>query len=192
MQLDELREKALANFELLLEYLKVDFRKVTENEYDILATWRTDRNFGSVRFNTEKNRGADFAGGSLTEADFAALGNGFSKEDFVGFSGEAQAKIGFDVIGVFQRIFRNNNYRDTAQLLNAVLIKISSDSSYVQTARDAKNRRIKLAREKAEKLKKVALDLWESSKHHKIDNSPAQRYLQTRGINKLEDRKSVV
>lgn len=186
MQLDEVREKALANFELLLDTLKVEYKKITESEYDILATWRADKNFGSVRFNTEKGRGADFAGGSFTDNDYRSFGSGFDKDDFVGFTGEAQAKIGFDVIGLFQRILRSDKYFNTAQSVSDLLLKISNDPAYTKTARDAILIRKRLLEEKTKKLKRVANDLWESSKHHKFENSPGEAYLRRRNIQGLD------
>lgn len=188
MQLDEIREKALANFELLLDTLKIEYKKITESEYDILATWRTDKNFGSVRFNTEKGRGADFAGGSFTDNDYRSLGAGFDKDDFVGFTGEAQAKIGFDIIGLFQRILRSDKYSHSARAVHDLLNKISSDPSYTKTARDAILIRKRLLEEKTKKLKKVANDLWESSKHHAFEHSAAELYIKNRGIIGVKDK----
>lgn len=186
MQLDDLREKTLSNFELILEHLNVDYRKVTENEYDILATWRTDRNFGSVRFNTEKGRGADFAGGYLGEDDYSKLGVGFSAEDFAGYSDQGQAKIGFDIIGLFQRVFNTNNYQFAAEKLKIVINEISSQSGYVNTGREAYIQRLQRQQLKEKHIKKIARDIWESCKHHKFEGSLGQVYLQSRGIYKQD------
>lgn len=181
-RLDELREKALANFETLLDYCKIEYRKVTEHEYDILATWREDKNFGSVRFNTEKNRGADFAGGSLLHEDYSRLGIGFDKEDFSGFTKEGQAaKIGFDVIGLFQRIFRCDTYKQTSEALGNIFTKIPDGKLYNPTI-DSAARRQQDQKAKEQKYQKLANDLWESSKYHKWEGSIGELYLNKRGI----------
>lgn len=186
--LDDVREKALANLELLLDFKNIQFKKITETEYDILATWRTDKNFGSVRFNTEKGRGADFAGGSLTEEDYSGLGVGFSRDDFVGFSSQdGQAKLGFDVIGLFQRILGVSDYKDTVKAINAILDEISRQRAITIPSKDAAIRRDNERKLKEAKLKKLAYDLWESCKHHKFENSPAEKYLIGRGITKKEE-----
>lgn len=188
MNLDEIREKALANFEILLEYSEVNFKKVsgTEYEYDILANWRADKNFGSVRFNTYKGRGADFAGQTLTTDDFSSLGAGFSKEDFSGFSDGAQAKIGFDILGLFQRIYNQNTTLATAKVIENNLSEISKLRAIATPSFDAAIKRQAEQKEKEKKLKHFANDLWESCKFHTFSDSIGEKYLNNRGIYKQD------
>ena len=183
MELDQLREKALVNFEILLNYWNLDYKKITNEEYDIIATWRTDKNFGSVRFNTEKGRGADFAGGSIVEEDYSRLGAGFSREDFAGFSFQGQAKIGFDVVGLCQRVHAENSYNKATELLNRDIEEVSKQRFLYTPGADAYIRRQKEQENKTKKRKQYAIDLWESSKYHKFEGSAGERYLKcTRNI----------
>ena len=47
MKYDQLREKALANFELLLNHWGIEFQLIGEHEYDFLNPTRQDDNFGA-------------------------------------------------------------------------------------------------------------------------------------------------
>lgn len=180
--IDEVREKALANFDILLHYWKLDYKKITEYEYDILATWRKDQNFGSVRFNLDKARGADFAGGSLTDIDFSKLGSGFTKEDFNGFTSQGQSKIGFDIVGLCQRVYQKNTYQEAAKCLNNDLEVISKHRKLFTPAADAAIRREKEQQQKTKRHKELANDLWESCKYHNFFGSVGEKYLLNRGI----------
>lgn len=183
---DTLREKALANFDLLLEYWKVNYKKITENEYDILATWRNDVNFGSCRFNIEKGVGADFAGTYLTEKDYKLIGTGFTKDDFSGFSQEGQAKQAFDIIGLCQRIYNCNEYNSAVKYLRTDLKELELNGGIINvTEEQAKARE---AQRKLKEAKKVdyAKDLWESAKYHTLEGSVGEKYLHSRGLHVRE------
>lgn len=179
---DALREKALANFELLINFWKLEYKKVLEYEYDILATWRPDNNYGSVRFNTNKGRGADFAGDRLTETDAIKLGDGFDFNDFVGYTEQGQSKIGFDIIGLCQRVYHTNTYQAAAEQLGSDLRDISRRPEFINITREAIERRLNEAAERAKKIKQAAIDLWGSSGYHKVVGSPGEKYLISRGI----------
>ena len=186
MTLDEVRETALINFETLLNFWGIEYKKITEHEYDILATWRTDKNFGSVRFNTDKGRGADFAGGFLEECDYIKFGAGFDKSDFNGFSGQGQSKIGFDIIGLCQRILNLDTYKKTKEQVENILTEISKTRGLIPAASDAAERRKKEAKSREKRLITYARDLWESSKFHKFKGSIGEKYLKSRGITKQD------
>ena len=183
MKHDALREQALANFESLLSFWKIEYRKITNVEYDIIATWRSDRDFGSVRFNIEKGRGADFAGCPLAKEDFARLGIGFNKDDFVGFSDEGQSKIGFDIIGLCQRIYNCNTYQQATEYLKDDIEELSKRNNFVRPAEDAAERRNIELQRKRELVLKYASAIWEACRHHKLENTPGERYLSSRKIN---------
>ncbi len=187
MSSDDIKEQALANFDVLLEYWNLQYRKISEHEYDIIASWRTDNNFGSVRFNLEKARGADFAGGHLDEQDYARLGLGFSREDFNGFSGQGQSKIGFDIVGLCQRIHSESDYKKAIRLLSRDLAEVSKDNKLLVPARDAALRREREQKLKEAKVKSIAKDIWESSKYHNFAGSVGEKYLIKRGIRVKED-----
>jgi len=182
MQLDQLREVALANFEILLDYWGISFRRVLANEYDILATWRQDTNFGSVRFNTEKGRGADFAATGLTDKDYANLGPGFDKGDFAGFSNGQQSRSGFDIIGLCQRVRNKNTPLEAQKQLENDIREISTNTNIQFASAEAAERRRRDIKEKEKKLKIYARDLWESCKYHPIRGSVGELYLTNRGI----------
>lgn len=184
---DALREKALANFELLLLHWKIQFRKITEYEYDILASWRNDTNFGSCRFNTDKARGADFAGSYITKEEANGFGRGFDLSDFTGFTQEGQAKIGFDVIGLCQRIYTCKTYKAACEYLRDDLKILEKDHKLIIPSQEEIERRKKEQEQKAARLKKYAVDLWESSKYHTLAGSIGQKYLIARGINTLDE-----
>lgn len=186
MQLDQLKEVALANFELLLDYWKIEYKKVLEHEYDILATWRKDTSFGSVRFNSDKGRGADFASSGLTDKDYAYLGPGFDKGDFAGFSNGQQARTGFDIIGLCQRVRNKNTPLEAKQQLEDDIREISTSSSIQFASSEAAKRRREDQRIKEKKVKAYARDLWESSKFNPLEGSVGELYLKNRGINSLD------
>jgi Toprim domain len=182
MKYDSLREKALANFESLLNFWKIEHRKITNVEYDIIATWRADINFGSVRFNIEKGRGADFAGHSLTPEDFKRIGIGFQKEDFVGFSNGEQAKAGFDVIGLCQRVYNCNSYREAIEYLESDIRELAKRNNFIQPNEESAAIRERELERKRKLTLKYANDIWESCKHHKFENSSGEIYLKSRKI----------
>src|SRR6476620_3881844 len=76
----ELEEIGFVNIEVLLNKWGLECRYVPgyDCEIEILANWRIDRNFGSVRFNLNRGIGADFAERALTQDEITkALGSSF-------------------------------------------------------------------------------------------------------------------
>lgn len=121
-----LKEKANTNILVLFEYWGLTYTKINDDEYDFINPTRKDTNFGACRYNITKGLGADFAGTSFTEFDYLQVGLGFSREDFIGFQGGQSTNIGFDVIGLVQRLFTCSSYTDAAKLLNKQLSDIKS------------------------------------------------------------------
>src|SRR4029077_15322467 len=93
-----------------------------------------------------------------------------------------QSKVGFDVIGLSQRLYRLNSYKEAAEYLTNDLRTIVGSEKYINPASDAAERRKKELAEKAEKIRKYANDLWESSKYHPLEGSVGQTYLETRKV----------
>lgn len=121
-----LKEKANTNILVLFEYWGLTYTKINDDEYDFINPTRKDTNFGACRYNIAKGLGADFAGTSFTEFDYLQVGLGFSREDFIGFQGGQSTNIGFDVIGLVQRLFTCSSYTDAAKLLDKQLSDIKS------------------------------------------------------------------
>lgn len=188
MLYDALKEKALANFELLLNHWKLQYTRIGAQEYDIIATWRADKNFGGCRFNIEKGRGADFAGSYLTDENISKFGIGFTADDFVGISEQGQGKIGFDIVGLCQRLYHLNSYKDGTKYLDDDLRKISLTQHIIQPAYDAADRRREDLEKKKKKILKYATDLWESSKYHKFEGSIGEKYLNNRYIHQVKEQ----
>lgn len=181
---DQLREKGLANFESLLTLWGIEYKKLTEVEYDFLSPTRSDRNFGACRFNTYKGRGADFASSTITEQDCKLLGIGFSPNDFSGYSNGEYRKSGFDIIGLVQRVHNCNTYNDAAGYLSNDLKKIAEQGVIVTPAKDAaEKRRLEQA---AQLQKKIELSqrLWHTAKE--LKGSKGEVYLDCRGIHPKE------
>ena len=140
---DLLRERALANFEQLLDFWQIQYRKISADEYDFLNPTRDDKNYGACRFNIKKGTGADFAGTNYTSSDFKRLGLGFTEEDFAGLSKgtHGRSQWGFDIIGLCQRLNGLHSYSEGAKLLTAALTGIRQQGDYVKPDKDAKDKR---------------------------------------------------
>lgn len=179
---DHLREHGLANFELLLDFWGIEFNRVNALEYDLIAKWREDGNFGAVRFNTFKGRGSDFAGLSIAKLNYAMLGNGFGAEDFAGVVSDTNTNTGFDVIGLCQKVYNIDTYRNAAGQLFTDLQTISKTKNLTKPAIDAANAR----REKLEALNKSRMEhaarMWEFCKRIPFEHSLADTYLIRRGL----------
>ena len=132
----QIEETALANFELLLAYWKIDYIKISEVEYDFKNPNRKDTNFGACRFNTEKGKGADFAGISFSPNEFSAFGPGFTRKDFASPSQDAADNWGFNVIGLCQRISNATDYQHAAKRLNAILREVAGNQSFRQVTEE--------------------------------------------------------
>ncbi len=178
--LDQVRELALANFDALLNHWNLDYKKLTEYEYDIIATWREDHSFGGCRFNLKKARGADFAGGGLTKKDISELNLPFGPEDYAGYTPEGQGKIGFDIVGLTQRVYKCPNYVDAVGRLNSDLDTIAQSKTLTTPHSSAAMRREIEYREQVKKSKRLALDMWESCKYHNFEGSVGEKYLLNR------------
>lgn len=121
-----LKERALANFELLLIKWCIHYKKIGAYEYDFLSPTRiNDTNLGACRFNTNKGVGSDFAGtSSFSQQDFAKVGIGFTKEDFAGFTKQGEIRNSFDIIGLAQRIYGIDSYAEASKQLAVELNEI--------------------------------------------------------------------
>ncbi len=179
MRHDTIREKGLANFESLLALWGVEFKKLTENEYDFLSPTRCDRNFGACRFNTYKGRGADFASSTITDGDCRLLGAGFTKNDFVGFTNGKAQKSGFDIIGLVQRVHNCNTYQEGIRYLNDDLNKIKANGGIITPPRDAaEKRRLELEAQQQKRIE-ISQRVWHTAKDYK--GTPAEKYFKNRG-----------
>ena len=176
-----LRETALLNFERLLEYWGIQYYKVDSNEYDFINPLRNDTNFGACRFNTKKGIGADFAGTAITDDQFASFGSGFTKEDFV-FVGDngADTNRGFDIIGLCGRLFKIDNYQESASRLIDNLKEIDKHKNILKITP-------KLIKEKEQERELLSLKKLNTAKHtwskcEYIQNTLGETYLKNRGI----------
>lgn len=186
MRYDTLKEKALANFELLLDLWGLEWKDLGKGEYDFLAPTRKDYHFGACRFNVIKGRGADFAGTSecLTKDDYRAFGTGFDSSDFASYSSEQGrfTKSGFDVIGLCQRIYRIDSYQDAAHRIRDQLSALQTNANYIKVAKDAAEQRRKKIAIQNEKKKIYAKDIWRACQGRSLKGSPAEAYFNYRGI----------
>lgn len=129
---DPLKERALANVEALFNHWGLQYVKINHKEYDFLNPTREDTNHGACRFNVEKGRGADFTGSDITNADIAAtFGPGFNREDFQGI-GSTERAVGFDIIGLVQKLFQCNDYIAAAKLLRRHLAELGKKQKLVK------------------------------------------------------------
>ena len=175
---DQLREKGLANFESLLNLWGIEYRKLTEVEYDFLSPTRSDRNFGACRFNIDKGRGADFASATITEQDCELFGTGFTKDDFVGYSNGEYSKSGFDIIGLVQRVHNCSSYQNATGALKDDLNKIAERGGIIIPSKDAAEKRRKEQAEKLQKKIELSQRLWHTAKDYK--GSKGELYFENR------------
>lgn len=192
LKYEYLREHALANFEVLLAYWKVEFRSINSNEYDLIAKWREDGDFGAVRFNTFKNRGSDFAGISLAGLNPAMLGEGFDKSDFAGFTADTNTSAGFDIIGLCQRVYNCSDYRTAAERLVIDLQALSQNTSLAIPSQDAAKQRAEIIAQQNDEKIKYARKIWAFCKNIKIKDSQADIYLTSRGIPQIYQKERVM
>lgn len=180
MQLDQLREKALANIWLLLEVWQIDFIKVNDDEIDFISKTRHDEHFGACRFNLRKGLGSDFAGTTYTNEDYQSIGMGFSKEDFSSNAGSRGPSMGFDVVGFAQRIYGSSTYRDAARELDSQLRTLSTTHK-LETIDNAAaiKRQWELDKSRAQKLK-IAKKIWNICQP--INGTIGETYLHSRKI----------
>lgn len=188
MKYDMLREKALANFELLLDYWGIEWKSINGEEYDFLNPTRNDTNYGACRFNIRKNRGADFTGNAITNVHARLLGTGFTCDDFSGYANGIQAKIGFDVIGLNQRLLLCNTYKESAERLRIILDEISGKEGFIKPSKDAAKKRRKDQEQQNTKLINYANKIWQACKDINVEGSLAQKYFSSRGLNNVQER----
>lgn len=179
---DQLREKALANFELLLNYWGIEWTKISDKEYDFINPNRDDKNFGACRFNIEKGRGADFAGISFTSYDYSRIGFGFDKEDFSSYHQSMQTKWGFDIIGLTQKLYKFNSYKEASKRLNVDLQEISKKEPIIIPDKNAAEERRHRQAEQQQKLILSAQKIWKICSKNKVLGSLGNYYLMNRGL----------
>lgn len=185
LKYDQLREKGLANFEYLLDYWGIEYKKLTEVEYDFINPTREDRDFGACRFNTQKGRGADFASRTISKEDCRNFGLGFTPEDFSGYTNGAPYKAGFDIIGLTQRIHNCNTYSDAAGWLRSDLSKLGENSALVIPSKDAAEKRRKEQAAQLQKKIELSQRLWHTAKE--LKGSKGELYFKNRhGLNPQE------
>ena len=175
-----LRERALANFELLLTYWKLDYKKISPTEYDFLNPTRKDTNFGACRFNIQKGLGADFAKHTYTDSEFKSFGKGFDSSDFASFSQYGEINSGFDIIGLTQRLYNLNTYQEAAKALTSVLKKLSEDNELVKITKAQVEKRQQDILDGKKKKFDYANKLWGHSRP--IKNTPGEIYFEHRGL----------
>lgn len=179
---DSLREHALANFEVLLDYWQVEYRRINSNEFDLIAKWREDGDFGAVRFNTFKGRGSDFAGLSIASLNPGMLGEGFDKSDFAGFTHETNANTGFDIIGLCQRVHNCSDYRSAAERLVIDISTISKTHNLTTPSTEAAKLRAEALDQQNRDRIKYAQRTWKFCKAIPLKDSQGDIYLTSRGI----------
>lgn len=179
---ERLIEHALANFTTLLDYWGIEYQQINTNEYDLIATWRADGNFGAVRFNTYKGRGSDFAGISIAAMDFKSVGEGFGREDFAGFIQGTNTNTGFDIIGLCRKVYNIATYRDAAERLLFDLQTIAQTTTLSVANPEAAKLRAERIQEQTRKHIEYAQQTWKYCKNIKFEGSFADIYLTSRGL----------
>lgn len=175
-----LREQALANFELLLTFWKLDYKKISSTEYDFLNPTRKDSNFGACRFNIQKGLGADFAKHTYTDSEFKSFGKGFDANDFASFSQYGEINSGFDIIGLTQRLYNLNTYQEASKALENVLKKLSEDNDLIKITQAQIDKREQEIKEGKQKRLDYANKLWKHARD--ITGTPGATYFEFRGI----------
>lgn len=175
-----LKEKALINILFLFEFWELEYRKISDVEYDFINPTRDDRNFGACRFNIQKGLGADFTGVNFTNSDFQSFGMGFSKEDFASTVQGKTVTFGFDVIGLVQRLYSCSSYTEAAKLLTK---QLSDLSKIVQLQKPTLEAALKRQQEQEEIAKKkliTANRVWKIC--IPIKDTIGEKYLLSRSI----------
>jgi hypothetical protein len=170
---DELKEQALINLDLLLNYWQVEYEQITSKEYDIKAVWRNDDNLGSCRFNVEKGRGADFAASGLAAEDCTQLGAAFTKDDF-------HDPNRFDVIGLCQLVNGLNSRAEAADTLTLHLAELDKVYQFKKATRQEIEERLKLRQQARERNRWYATKTWKLAQ--RFEGTIGDKYLRSRGI----------
>lgn len=114
---EHLQEWAHRNIELLFSRWGVSYSKPTDEEYDIISTWRHDTNPGAIRYNPGKSKGSDFAGKRYTNSNMQAVFPGADTSDFAGYTDSGITEPSFNFIGLTQRIHGLGSYKEAALFL---------------------------------------------------------------------------
>lgn len=176
-----LRERALLNFETLLTLWKIDYQVIGKDEYDFLSPTRSeDTNLGACRFNVAKGIGSDFAGIAFSKSEFEAIGLGFDKEDFAGFTAYGETNTSFDIIGLCQRVHHLNSYSEAATRLKSDLDQVDGgnvNTSYLagQIAERHAAREVQ-----REKMRLIADRQWRYARD--VKGTIGENYLNSRDI----------
>lgn len=191
---EQLKERALVNFEILLDKWNIEYKKINDYEYDFINPTREDHNFGACRFNIQKNKGCDFAGISYNEQDFLKVGKGFSKDDFaeLGAKGNVSTNYGFDIIGLCQRLHNLTSRQKAVDKLKNDLNLLSKAEGYESVNKEKVKERIeereKLGQINALKKLKQAQKIWSICTYYK--ETLGETYLKSRKIY-IENQKSI-
>ncbi len=132
--------------------LGVEWRRISDYEYDFKNPNRDDKNFGSCRFNVLKNIGKDFAMSTPPKDEFKQFfAEGFDESDFASISSDnTELKTSFDVIGLVQRIKGYATYAEAATYLKKLLSALHgkgmlTDSAVATQEREDRNNKRKLS-----------------------------------------------
>lgn len=176
---DAVREKALANIELLFDYWQLEWKWINSKEIDFINPTRKDTHYGACRFNVEKGRGADFTGSYIKDSDVAKFGPGFTRGDFLNI-GKEESQWGFDIIGLCQRLRQHTSHNDAYRDLQQTLREIAKNTKLVQPAKDAAAKRLHKIQEEKLKILKSAEKIWKLSKS--FEGTIGDDYLRGRKI----------
>lgn len=175
-----LREQALANIEALFNMWGLEWRKISDYEYDFKNPTRNDQNFGACRFNALKNLGSDFALPTFDEQDYALLGPGFTKEDFAPVSIDfREQRSAFDIIGLLQRINKLGGYNEAAEVLRKHLVLLRNKGN-IQDSAEALKARESIVNNQRLYLLKRATQVW--SYCVPVPGTIGENYLYSRAI----------
>lgn len=174
------KERALANIFFLLDYWKIDYIRITDEEIDFKNPKRDDRNYGACRFNIKTGLGADFADSSLTETDFKRLGMDFSREDFNSNDDVGYVSSGFDIIGFTQRLYGCPSYRDAAELLTNQMEYLSKRFDLVKVSKIDIVKRINERDDKRAKQQGIMDKVWNLCRP--VKKTLGETYLNSRMI----------
>lgn len=175
-----LKETALLNIDLLFNYWKIDYVKISDDEYDFISPMREDTNFGAMRFNARKGIGADFAAVDIDLSLFP----GFDKSDF-GFSKSDKATFGFDIIGLCQKIHGLPSYKEGEKRLKEHLAILKSSGSLQKASiMSALQREQNNAKRIAERID-YAKVIMKNCKHYV--GTVAEKYFNSRKLNSVQE-----
>ena len=184
-----LKEKAIANIELLFIYWKIDYKKISDEEFDFITPFRKDNNFGACRFNIKKGLGADFTGSSFTAQDYRRVSPDFDPSDFSSGKDGNYKSFGLDIIGLCQRIHGCDTYKQAAYLLDKQLQEIASKVNIKEVGlKDVYNRQRQRDEERKGVLR-TASKVWNLCVP--LHKTIGEKYLNNRGIDTSFDEPNI-